>query len=65
MLLRKVEFGEVGEIVGILQVRSSCISAVVLESAVVPFFPRTLLWLLWFSAKLSLPIMMADCGSFE
>ena len=54
MLLRKVQFGEVGEIVGILQVRSSCISAVVFESAVVLFFPMTMLW---FSTKLSLPIM--------
>ena len=49
MLLRKVQFGEVGDIVGILQVAS-----VVFESAVVLFFPRTMLW---FSAKLSLPIM--------
>ena len=49
MLLRNVQFGEVGDIVGILQVAS-----VVFESAVVLFFPRTMLW---FSAKLSLPIM--------
>ena len=40
VLLRKVEFGEVGDIVGILQVAS-----VVFESAVVLFFPRTMLWL--------------------
>ena len=38
LLLRKVEFGKVGEIVGILQVRSSCISGLRICSGAV--FPR-------------------------
>ena len=38
VLLRKVEFGEVGEIVGILQVRSSCISGLRICSGAV--FPQ-------------------------